>query len=1156
MRFPVISSSLAALLALGLCLPILDAQTSTGVILGLVADQQGAAIPGVEVVLTQELTGVKLTSITSDSGGFVFPSVLPGRYAISIEAKGFKRFEQTGLILTASERLNVGTLQLTLGSLTESVTVTAEAAVVQTASQERSAVLNDRQMAQLSTPGRDYLNMLKVLPGVTYPDGGGAQALGTTSTPIINGARNDYAAISLDGVVANNRGIGNTENMVNLDTIAEVKVLIANYQAEYGKNAGAIVNVITKGGTQQFHGTGYWYKRHEMWNANNFFNNRSSLARPRYRYNTLGYNIGGPIYWPGKFNSAKDKLFFFWSQEYLPNVTPSVRTYTFPTDLERAGNFSQSLQSNNALIPVRDPAAGAVFPGNIIPANRLNPNTQKLLSVFPMPNFFDRNISRGNYNYQVADSVERPVHQMLLRADYNPTAKWRTYFRGMDMSVGQNGYATTANTNNWGIQQTYDTTNPNVAYNVTYLPSPTFVNEFAVGLSRWTEIQAITDSELAKIQRSKLGIKIGQFYPQNNPLDLIPSSSFGGIPTGAASIGYDGRFPMDNYVNAWSISDGLTKVLDNHTIKFGLYWERAEYLQSHHAGGNSFPGSFNFGRDANNPFDAGHAYANALLGNFSSYTEVTTRVDYHPINNVLEFYAQDTWKLNRKLTLDYGVRCTKDRPAYQLDDVGGNFDFNAYDRNKMPVLFWPALDSSRRRVAVNPLNGQLYPASYIGRFVPGSGDPNVGAIKAGTPGYPRGFVESNGLLLAPRAGFAYDPFGNGKTAIRGGFGIFLNARSRSGQMGDMSFNPPVQTFPIQYYGNVDTFLGGVGTLAPSNFSRVLERNANIPAIYNYTLGIQRNVGFSSVADIAYVGNTGRHLGQTMQLNALPYGTRFLPSSLDTTTTSSPLPDVFLRPFYGWGNLPYLNFSGNSSYHSLQAQLRRSFAQGLQFSVAYTWSKSMGYGDAYDSGIARFNDPRYWNYGPLGNDRTHTLVANWVWDVPNGSRMWKNFLTKLVLDDWQISGIAAFVSGSPRGVGLSLTDGADLSGGGDGTTVVMTGPAMLSKGERTFDRFFNTSVFARPARLDRGAGAAASVYAFRGPGINNWDLTFFKNIRLREKMSFQFRWEMYNAFNHTQFNGVNTTAQFDAAGRLVNTQFGQITSARDPRIQQLSLRVSF
>src|SRR5574340_955539 len=339
------------------------AQTSTGVITGAVMDQQGMAVPAAEVTLTHETTGVKLASRTEATGDFVFPSVLPGRYSVAVQAQGFKRFEKTGLVLTASERLSVGRLTLEVGAPSESITVTADVTPVQTQSQERSAVLNDKQMAYMSAAGRDFLNLLRLLPGVTYPDGSGANSLGSSSPPIIHGVRSDYVALSIDGVVANSRGLGTTENMLNLDAIAEVKGLMGNYQAEYGKNSGAIINAVTKSGTQVYHSTGDWYKRHEMFNANDFFNNRNGLPRGRSRYTSLGYNLGGPIYWPDKFNSGKDKLFFFFSQEIQPNKRASARTYTFPTELERKGDFSRSVESNGALIVVKDPTvAGQALP--------------------------------------------------------------------------------------------------------------------------------------------------------------------------------------------------------------------------------------------------------------------------------------------------------------------------------------------------------------------------------------------------------------------------------------------------------------------------------------------------------------------------------------------------------------------------------------------------------------------------------------------------------------------------------------------------------------------------------------------------------------------------------------------------------------------------
>jgi hypothetical protein len=559
------SRKLAILIVLTLTASLSLAQTSTGIITGRVVDPQGASVASAEVTLTQQLTSVKISTRTDASGDFVFPSVLPGQYMVSVEQSGFKRLEKRGVTLSASERLSAGTLTLEIGVATQSVTVEAEATPVQVSSQERSAVLNDKQMALISTQGRDYMNMLKVLPGVALQDGNGSQTLGTSGMPNINGGRNDYSSINVDGVVANNRGLGTTENEINLDAVAEVKVLMANYQAEYGKNSGAIVNVVTKGGTQDFHGAVYWYKRHEMFNATTWINNKNGTAKGRYRYNTLGYNAGGPIYIPGKFNRNKDKLFFFFSQEFQPNTRPGgLRSWNMPTQLERQGDFSQTVQTNGALVVIKDPLSGSAFPGNVIPATRINSDMQKLLSVFPLPNFSDRNVSKGNYNYVLSDSLDNPVRQELLRVDYNPTSKWRTYFRGMDMYVNNSGTASTANTNSWGIVQAYNTTNPNVAGNIAYLASPTLVNELSVGLSRWTEIQAISDSELAKLQRDKLGMKLGQLYPQNNPLNVIPGASFGGGVGTAPSIGFDPRFPMYDIVNAWSISDGLTKVLGAH----------------------------------------------------------------------------------------------------------------------------------------------------------------------------------------------------------------------------------------------------------------------------------------------------------------------------------------------------------------------------------------------------------------------------------------------------------------------------------------------------------------------------------------------------------------------------------------------------------------
>lgn len=1127
-------------------------QTSSGTITGRVFDPTGNSVPNAEVMLKNEGTRDARSTVTAIDGGFVFTSVQPAKFTLTVQAGGFKQYQQRGLVLSASERLSAGNIELTVGATSDSITVNAETTPVQTTSQERSALLNDKQVATLVTRGRDFVSLLRVLPGVV--GGGGSETLGNLGTPTIQGVRSEYNSINLDGVASNPRGFGTIDTPVNLDAIAEVKVLQSNYQAEYGKSAGSVINAVTKSGTREFHGSGYYYKRHEQWNANDFFRNRNGLGIARYRYSTIGYNVGGPVYIPNKFNTEKNKLFFFFSQEILPNKRPSsLRTYTVPTALERQGNFSQTLEVNNVLIPIKDPVSGVNFPGNIIPASRINADTQKILNIFPAPNFLDRVTSGGRYNFITSDIVDNPVRQEILRVDYNINSKLRAYFRGTNMSVKQSGVSTPASPVQWApYQVAYDTTNPNVGGNLTYTISPTLVNEFTMGTARWSEDQRFVDpADALKLQRKALGINIGQFHPENNPLNLVPGVSFGGVQS-PPGIGFDGRFPMNNIVWSTSFSDGLSKIHKKHIMKFGIDVELGEYLQPHHSGSAQFAGTFDFGKNTNNPFDSNYAYSNALLGNFNSYAEASSRIDYQPYNKLVEWYAQDNWHVAKRLTLDYGMRFTYAMNQVWTKDVASNLYFNKYDFSKVPALYQPAKNAQGVRVAQNPVNGELLPAVFIGAFVPNSGNVANGVITAGTNGYPRSLSESPGLIFAPRLGFAYDVFGDGKTAIRGGVGVYYNTRSRSGLAGDMAFNPPQIFNPTQYYGNVQSFLNTAGVLFPSSMQRVLEPSPKMVTSYNMNFGIQRNIGFGTVLDVAYVNTLGRHLGQSRNLNLVPYGSRFLTQNFDSTTNTV-LPDNFFRPYPGWANLPYTEFASTSSYHSLQVQANRRFSHGLQFGSVWTWSKAMDFTDAFDGGVAVYAPLRVWNYGKAGFDRTHIVTLNWLYDIPKATKLVKSSVVGFVLDNWQLAGIATFASGAPTGIGLNTTDGADITGGGDGARVVVLQNPALPKDQRTFDRWFDPAVFARPAR---GTVGNAPKDVFRGPGSNGFDLSFFKNFPIRERIGFQFRAEMYNAFNHTQFTGVDTAARFDATGKQVSATLGQVTSTASPRIMQFALRFSF
>ncbi|WP_031499965.1 carboxypeptidase regulatory-like domain-containing protein [Bryobacter aggregatus] len=1133
-------------------LSILYSQTISGSISGSVVDSSGNVIPAAPVRLLSERTGEERTANTNESGDFMFPALQPGSYTVIVEVSGFRPFRKTGNALSAAQRLSVGSLALAIGSVSESVTVAAQSVTVQTGSTEHSALIGERQLEQISIRGRDVVSMLRILPGVSQTVD--TEFLGGsfgTQSPNIQGTRSNWNSLQVDGVTGNDLGSpGTFSSPINMDAIGEVKVLMNNYQAEYGRNGASSINVVTKSGSREYHGTAYWYKRHESWNANNFFNNRTGVPLPIYRYSTLGATLGGPVPLGKVWNGSKEKLFFFYSFEKSAVKNPqAVRQVTVPTALERAGDFSQTVDLTNKQIIIRDPLTNAAFPGNVIPANRLDKNGQAMLNIFPLPNQLNRAVTQGNFNYQFQEAVDQPRNQHLFRIDIRPTAKDSLNVRGSTWYADSLGYAVAAGSSNWGlIRQHYTFTDNGIVLNWARILTPRMVNEFTGGVRHSVEKgPPESDEQLKNILRKDRGLgSLGQFYPGNNPFGIIPQASYGGV-TNAAAITYDGRFPLRGADTAINFSNNLTYTIAGHTLKAGIAFER---IRNYEGEQGTYGGSFAFARDVNNPFDSNYAYSNAVLGNFQSYQESAFRPSNEGRKTTMGWFLQDTWKVTRKLTLDYGMRFVWFNQWYHSRQTASAWDFGHYDRKAIPALYSPILTDQGRR-AVNPLNGDILPAVYIGAFVPNSGNPFNGAVTATDPNYPRGFRDQAPVQFEPRFGIAYDPFGDGRTAIRTGFGIFHNTVSPG--VRDFSQNPPTQQTPQVYYGNLSTYLNSTGVLFPNNVV-TFEKRAITPSMMNFTFGIQRDVGRGTVVELSYVGNVGRHLQMNRNLNLVPYGARYLPQNADPANPSTPLPDNFFRPYPGWGNINYNDFSGNSNYNAFQTTVNRRFAKGLSISVAYTYSKAMGYADSDGDTVATYRPLRVWNYGKLGYDQTHMFVTNYIWDLPRGSRILPNRVGRLVLDKWQVSGISTFASGQPSGVTFTTVDTVDLSGGGDGTRINVTGKAPYGYGDRSFSQFFNTNVFARPAKGDPGN---APKDVFRLPGTNNWDISFFKFIPLfSERKSLQLRWEMYNAFNHTQFNAVDSVARFDASGNQVNARFGSVIGARNPRRMQASLRFRF
>jgi hypothetical protein len=1153
---------LAATIALMAALPApAVAQGVSGTIVGSVVDASGQVVEGASVTVVHERTGETRSTQTAPNGGFVFPALQPGAYTVRAELAGFQAYERRGNTLTANERLSVGALPLRAGGVVETITVTAEGARVETDSSERAALISAKQLEMVAVRSRDITAMLKVLPGVTASNAYTEQeSLGGSfgsRVPNIQGARESFSTITVDGLAGNDMGTPAVfSSTLNFDAIGEVKVQLANYRAESGRTGGASVSIVTKSGGQEFHGSAYGYRRHESFNANDTFNNRNQVARPVYRHTNLGFTLGGPVYIPGLLNREKDKAFFFYSFEHLDTLTPQpLRQVTVPSDRERRGDFSQSLDVNGRLIVIRDPLSGQPFPGNVIPAGRINANGQALLNRFPLPNAAGRS---AQFNHLFQESLDVPKSNHLLRVDLKPTARDSFYVRASHWKSNQGGdgggFSVAAGAPgdraNWGfVPMSYVFVDDSVVGHYTRIFGPRLVNELSAGWRRGSEDHVVSPEALASATRSAIGFNLGQFYPGANPLGIMPAAQFGTVPANDARFNYDGRFPLFGDDTIWSLTNNTTLLWGGHTLKGGIHFERSHNVEGLTA--DSFGGRFLFDRDAQNPLDTGHSYANALLGVFREYRESSSRPPTDGFSTIVEGYLQDTWKVGRKLTLDYGLRLAYYTHWRQGDEQAAGFSLERYDPARAPRLYQPVLVNGARR-AQNPVTGEVLPAVLIGAFVPGSGDPFNGMVTESDPGYPDGFKEQEPLLLEPRLGFSYDPAGDGRTALRGGFGVFHNLRAAGGTLRTLTQQPPVQLNPRIFYGTMDTYLGAAGVLFPSNVDGWVQ-DVKTPVLYNFSLGVQRDLGLGVVAELAYVGSRQRNLEQRRNINRVAPGARFLPENQDPTRPGQALPEDFFRPYPGHGSINLRDNDGEADYHSLQVALNRRFTRGLQFGLAYTYSRIKGTANVDGDEVSTYFDPRARDYDYLNYDQPHVLVLNYTWDLPRASRLWNRALVRVLLDHWQVSGITTFASGIPRDVTFTTVDGADLTGGGDNGRIVVNGDPNLPRGERTSERYFDTSVFARPGRGDFGNSSRLPV---RTPGINNWDVTFFKNFPIRARYTLQLRWELYNAFNHPQGLDVDRAARFDAAGNQVNARFGQVISARPPRIMQGSLRFTF
>ncbi len=1152
-------------------------QQVSGSITGVVKDRQGAVVPNAKITVIDQSRGVSREVTTGQDGTFFVGPLQPASYTVTVEASGFKKYEHREVRLFANDRMGLGDLVLEVGQLTETITVEASAVQLQTQSAERSGVVTGQQVANLALNGRNFLALVALVPGVVSFFNTQVASPGIGGI-FVNGTRSNQSFVTLDGVSNMDTGSNGTmHTALNIDLIAEFKVITNSQQAEFGRSSGASINVVSKSGTRDFHGVGYFFHRHDGLNANNWRNNFEGRARQLYRYNYQGYNIGGPVYIPGKFNKDKDKLFFFWGQEWQEQLIPNgLRTVTVPTAEQRRGDFSRTVEAGGTPVTILDPLnSRQPFPGNIIPANRLNADGQRILGFYPLPNVTN---PPPNFNYTSQASGSYPRQQMMARGDYNLNQNWRLFARvirdadSQDMPYGQ----WSADYNVPFGAMRFGQPGRSSILNLTTIINPTLTNEFIFGHSKnRLTIDPVNDA----FSRTRLGLQFRMPYPSASPVDLVPNFQFD-VPNAPFS-GFNGT-PFRNVNHTFDVTDNWSKAFSKHTLKFGIFVQRSRKDQTAFTPAN---GTINFNRDANNPGDTGWAFSNAMLGNFRTFQQSNiVRNGLYRYTNV-EAYIQDNWKARPNLTFDYGIRFYIIQPQYDADLQTSSFNPDFFTRENQAFLFGRGVNPASNRVeARNPLTGEFRPAALIGALVPGVGSFANGMAQAGLSGYPRGLIDSRGVHYGPRVGMAWSPEWARGGVLRMGAGIFYD-RFQGNPVFDMLPNPPSTLSPTIFYGNISTAADTPGVLFPANV-RGFSKAGQVPSTYNWNVSVQKEIRHKVLLDVAYVGSVSRHLLNTFQLNNAPFGSAWLPQNqdptlgaprLDGTTT---LPVNFYRPFIGFANIQLTQFDSTSNYNSLQISANRRMATGLTFGLAYTWSKALGTASGDGDGFHNLN-AKMGNYGPLSFDVPHNLVFNYLYDVPKPARN-GNFLDnpvgRAIFNGWVVTGITTMRSGQPGGVGYSVRGlgGAEVNRritGSEtwGPRVVLNSSPVLSSGQRNENQWLRTDVYRPAVRGSVGLDSAIRGYLY-GIGDHNWDVTVMKNIPLSRgdvTRYLQLRLEMFNAFNLVRYSGFNTGVQFNGLNDPTITNlptalgggggrfgFGSIGGTRDPRIIELAAKIYF
>lgn len=1121
-----IKAVLCCLLVLSFCVA---AQEVTANIVGTVTDPLGAAVPSAKVTVKNTERNLTRTYTTGDNGTYSAPLLPLGTYSVTVEVNGFKKATQTGIVLNVNAKATVD-FKLEVGELSQEVTVAAEATQVELQSSQQSGLISGTMVRELALNNRHFAQLLALQPGVVS-NTADSMYVGTTNPSggnnlvafSVNGQRQSANNWTVDGADILDRGSNLTIiNYPSVDAIEEMKVVRSAYSSEFGRAAGGQVNVVTKSGTNEFHGGAYEFFRNDKLNANNFFNNANRVnvgpdgkaRRPVLRQNNFGYNIGGPIRIPGLYD-GRNKSFFFWNQEWRKVRNAIAANVLVPNSTEKAGTFSQDV----CLGPQDNPCSTV---GRQIPQSQFSTVARQYLqdiwSKIPDPSI------PGTNQLFVPLSGVFDARQELLRVDHVFGPKMTISGRmlldsiptvepgGLFTSVFMPGVAVTE-TNSPGKSFVFRATNS---------ISTTLFNEAGYAFSRGAIV-----SEPTGLINSKNSPNIKVNLPFPSTLTRVPSLSYGGL----SAITSFGQY--DNFSYNHNIFDNLNWIKGKHTFKMGVQYHFYR-KQENAAGGNA--GSFSF---ANAPrpgtLSAANAYmqswANFLLGNVASFTQASLDLTPNIRSNTMELYFQDDYRVMRNLTLNYGVRYSNFRQPFADGETLSNFDRALYDPAKAP---------------------QIDPVS--GNKVANTGD-ILNGISIANRNSPYGskIGREQNSNFAPRFGFAYDPFGRGRTSIRGGYGIFFDTALVGILQQNVFTNPPLVSNVTISNTRLDNVTAGAPTVSLAPLSvRGTPVDYKTPYSQQWSFDIQHQLASDFLFTVGYVGTKGTNLIGVVDLNLLPPGLAaangLVPANGYITAGATTARLNALRPFKGYSAVNTIQSWFNSNYHSLQVSAQKRFSRSSMVNMAYTFSKAMT-----DNGSDRSNAPQNpydvasdYALSPL--DRRHVLTVAYVYDIPVFKDQ-KGFLGQ-TLGGWQLSGIYSYNTGTPLTVTSSL--GQDPGGLGflgpssSGPRPDAVGNPILTE-KQTVERFFNTAAFAQvPVGVARPGNSGRSVIP--GPSITRLDFSIFKVFSLTERMRVQLRGEAFNVTNQTNFSGVSTA--------LGSATFGRVTAARDPRQIQLGLKFLF